>query len=211
MTETTTLAGYPFDRGLFESLVKRRLFFTEAFEIYRTSGALGGDGRGLFDYGPPGCALQSNIVDAWRRHFVLEENMLELDCTIMTPEAVFKTSGHVDKFEDWMCKDSKTGDFLRADHLIENVLEARLKGDRAARGLRLGSDDNGKPVGAKKQKRKVKDIQAVKLADQDVAEYEEILAKVCFYLRMPNSEFAVNGGLTWTCRLTITTAQNSEI
>ncbi|PLB47756.1 glycyl-tRNA synthetase [Aspergillus steynii IBT 23096] len=180
-TETKTLAGHPFDRGLFESLVKRRLFFTEAFEIYRTSGALGGDGRGLFDYGPPGCALQSNIVDAWRRHFVLEENMLELDCTIMTPEAVFKTSGHVDKFEDWMCKDSKSGDFLRADHLIENVLEARLKGDRIARGLGISSDDSSKPVDAKKQKRKVKDIQAVKLPDQEVAEYEEILAKIDNY------------------------------
>lgn len=38
------------------------------------------------DYGPPGCALQSNIVDLWRKHFVLQEDMLELYCTILTPE-----------------------------------------------------------------------------------------------------------------------------
>jgi glycyl-tRNA synthetase (class II) len=31
---------------------------------------------GLFDYGPPGCALQNNILAQWRQHFVLEEDML---------------------------------------------------------------------------------------------------------------------------------------
>ena len=61
--------------------------------------------------------------------------MLELDRTVLTPEGVFKTSGHVDKFSDWMCKDSKNGDYLRADHLVEIVLEGRLKGDKPARGI----------------------------------------------------------------------------
>lgn len=96
MSETTTFTGEPFNRAIFESLLKRRLFFTESFEIYRTSGNLHGDSRGLYDYGPPGSALQHNIVDAWRRHFVLEEDMLEVDCTTLTPEEVFKASGHVD-------------------------------------------------------------------------------------------------------------------
>lgn len=82
---------------------------------------------GLFDYGPPGCALQNNIVDMWRKHFVLEEQMLEVDCAIMTPYAVLKTSGHVDRFSDYMTTDVKTGDFFRADHLIEAFFEKRLK------------------------------------------------------------------------------------
>lgn len=184
MSEPTNFTGEPFNRGIFESLLKRRLFFTEAFEIYRISGSLHGDSRGLFDYGPPGSALQNNIVDGWRRHFVLEEDMLEVDCTVLTPEEVFKTSGHVDKFEDWMCKDSKTGDFLRADHLIENVLEARLKGDKAARGVAIDAkeEEEDAKVDAKKQKRKVKDIKAVQLPDSEVQEYEEILAKVSLLL-----------------------------
>ncbi|KAI1416840.1 glycyl-tRNA synthetase 1 [Hypoxylon sp. FL1857] len=122
----TTLKGERFDRSRFESVVKRRFFFTESFEIYRLSPNFKGDNRGLYDYGPPGCALQTNLVDAWRKHFVLEENMLELDCSIITPEAVLQTSGHVDKFADWMCKDPAKGEYLRADHLIENVLESRL-------------------------------------------------------------------------------------
>ncbi len=61
--------------------------------------------------------------------------MLELDTTIITPAPVFETSGHVARFADWMVKDVKSGDVLRADHLVKNVLEARLAGDKEARGL----------------------------------------------------------------------------
>jgi glycyl-tRNA synthetase len=90
-----TLKGDQVDRSVFEAVLKRRLFFTEAFEIYRLSPDYKGDNRGLFDYGPPGCALLANIVDVWRRHFVLEENMLEVDCTVITPAQVLKTSARI--------------------------------------------------------------------------------------------------------------------
>jgi glycyl-tRNA synthetase len=180
MATYTTRTGAAFDRTLFEVLVRRRLFFTASFEIYRTSSSFAGDTRGLYDYGPPGCALQAHIVDTWRKHFVLEENMLEVDCTVLTPEDVFKTSSHVDKFSDWMCKDTKKGDYLRADHLIENVLESRLIGDKTARGIAL-SDEKDDDVNTKKKKRAVKDIKVIKLDDAIAKEYEEILAKVrCF-------------------------------
>ncbi|KAM0684616.1 Glycine--tRNA ligase 1 [Mitosporidium daphniae] len=84
---------------------------------------------GLYDFGPPGCALQANIVDLWRRHFVFEEEMLEVDTTILTPYEVLKSSGHVDRFSDWMTRDSVTGDVYRADHLLKawikkHVIEA---------------------------------------------------------------------------------------
>ncbi|OCL09194.1 glycyl-tRNA synthetase [Glonium stellatum] len=182
MPDTTTLTGEPFDRTPFESLLRRRLFFTEAFEIYRTASNFTGDNRGLYDYGPPGCALQANIVDLWRKHFVLEEDMLELDCTMLTPEEVFKTSGHVDKFADWMCKDPVKGDYLRADHLIENVLEARLKGDKTARGIAVvEEEEKDNPANAKKKKMKIKDVKTQRLEDAIVQEYEEILAKIDNY------------------------------
>jgi glycyl-tRNA synthetase (class II) len=48
--------------------------------------------------------LQANVIDIWRKHFVLAENMLEMECTNLTPHAVLKTSGHVDKFTDLMVK-----------------------------------------------------------------------------------------------------------
>jgi glycyl-tRNA synthetase len=44
------------------------------------------------------------VIDIWRKHFVLAENMLEMECTNLTPHAVLKTSGHVDKFTDLMVK-----------------------------------------------------------------------------------------------------------
>ncbi|KAF2087602.1 glycyl-tRNA synthetase [Saccharata proteae CBS 121410] len=166
---TTTKAGAPFIREVFDSVLRRRLFYTPSFEIY-------GGVSGLYDYGPPGCALQANVVDAWRKHFVLEEDMLEVDCTMLTPHEVLKTSGHVDKFADWMCKDPKTGEIFRADHLVEEVLESRLKGDKEARGEKV--EDKEDP---KKKKKKVKEITAVKLDDSVIAEYENVLAQIDNY------------------------------
>lgn len=138
---------------------------------------------GLYDYGPTGCALQANILALWRNHFILEEEMLELDTPIMTPYDVLKTSGHVDKFADWMCKDVETGDIFRADHLVESVLEARLQGDkeaRAAQGKEIEKEveiEDDKGPAAKKNKKKVK-VVAMELDAKVKQEYEEILAKV---------------------------------
>ena len=99
--------------------------------------------------------------------------MLELDTTIMTPASVFETSGHVARFADWMVKDTKTGDVLRADHLVKNVLEARLAGDKEARGLAAAP-----PTDDKKKKKKSAKLAAVKLEDEVVKQYETILARV---------------------------------
>ncbi|CAH0049331.1 unnamed protein product [Clonostachys solani] len=165
----TTLKGQPLDKVLLESMLKRRLFYTPSFEIY-------GGVAGLYDYGPPGCALQANIIDQWRKHFILEEDMLEVDCTVLTPHEVLKTSGHVDKFADWMCKDPKNGEIMRADHFVEAVLEARLRGDKEARGQAIVE----KEADPKKKKKKAKS-EAVKLDDAVVTEYEEVLAKIDNY------------------------------
>jgi glycyl-tRNA synthetase len=113
----------------------------------------------------------------------LEEDMLEVDCTALTPAEVLKTSGHVDKFADWMCKDPKNGEILRADHFVEEVLEARLKGDKEARGLKI----EDKEEDPKKKKKKSKVAEAVKLDDAVVQEYEEILAKVWPHMSVQNS------------------------
>jgi len=108
-----------FDRGKLEDLLKRRFFYAPAFEIY-------GGVAGLYDFGPMGCAMEKNLVDIWRRHFVLEEQLLEVRCTQLTPHQVLKASGHVDRFSDVMVRDVKTGDCYRADHLLEGHLEKLL-------------------------------------------------------------------------------------
>jgi len=108
-----------FRAGLANTL-ERRMFYIPSFKIY-------GSVAGFYDYGPPGCAIKQNITQAWRQHFVLEENMLEVECPAVTPEVVLKASGHVDRFTDFMVTDVKTGDCYRADHLLENTLEALLE------------------------------------------------------------------------------------
>ncbi|KAK8844025.1 glycine-tRNA ligase [Kwoniella newhampshirensis] len=173
LTAPVNKTVHAFDKGVLDALLARRFFFAPAFEIY-------GGVAGLYDYGPTGSALQANILDAWRKHYIIEEDMLELDTTIMTLAEVLKTSGHVDKFADWMCKDVKTGEIFRADHLVEGVLEARLKGDKEARGVKdepAAEEDGDK----KKKKKKVVKSVAVKLDDNTVQEYEYLLAQIDNY------------------------------
>lgn len=105
-----------FDRSRMEDLLKRRFFFDQSFAIY-------GGITGQYDFGPMGCAFKANLLNAWRSFFVLEEQMLEVDCSILTPEPVLKASGHVDRFADLMVKDVKSGECYRLDHLIKAHLE----------------------------------------------------------------------------------------
>ncbi|KAA1472692.1 glycyl-tRNA synthetase [Dentipellis sp. KUC8613] len=159
--------AHPFSKPQLEALLNRRFFYAPAFEIY-------GGVAGLYDYGPPGSSLQANIIAEWRKHFIVEELMLEIDSTIMTPAPVFETSGHVARFADWMVKDTKTGDVLRADHLVKNVLEARLAGDKEARGQAAQPQEDKKD---KKSKKKAKSV-AVRLEDDVIKTYEQILAQL---------------------------------
>ncbi|KAM8967175.1 glycine--tRNA ligase [Pelodytes ibericus] len=110
------------DRAKMEDTLKRRFFYDQAFAIY-------GGVSGLYDFGPVGCALKNNIIQIWRQHFIQEEQILEIDCTMLTPEPVLKTSGHVDKFADFMVKDLKNGECFRADHLLKAHLQ-KLMSDK---------------------------------------------------------------------------------
>ncbi|XP_053322804.1 glycine--tRNA ligase [Spea bombifrons] len=110
------------DRSKMEDTLKRRFFYDQAFAIY-------GGVSGLYDFGPVGCALKNNIIQTWRQHFIQEEQILEIDCTMLTPEPVLKTSGHVEKFADFMVKDVKNGECFRADHLLKAHLQ-KLMSDK---------------------------------------------------------------------------------
>jgi len=105
-----------FPRKAFDDTLVRKMFVIPSFEIH-------GGVKGLFDLGPPACGLKANVIDTWRKHFVLEENMLEMECTNLTPKCVLETSGHVDKFTDMMVKDVETGECFRADKLLEDFID----------------------------------------------------------------------------------------
>lgn len=61
------------------------------------------------------------------KHFILSESMLEMECTCLTPETVLKTSGHVERFTDLMVKDLETSECTRADHLLEDAIDALIE------------------------------------------------------------------------------------
>uniref|UniRef100_A0A7S2WQ73 glycine--tRNA ligase n=1 Tax=Mucochytrium quahogii TaxID=96639 RepID=A0A7S2WQ73_9STRA len=110
------VAGPEFDRAGMEDVMVRRMIVVPSFEIH-------GGTSGFFDFGPVGCALKDNILQVWKRHFVYQERMLQVEATCLTMSAVLETSGHVERFVDLMCKDPETGFCYRADKLLEDHLE----------------------------------------------------------------------------------------
>ncbi|XP_029034569.1 glycine--tRNA ligase [Osmia bicornis bicornis] len=129
LSETTI-----FDKARMEDLLKRRFFYDQSFAIY-------GGITGQFDFGPMGCALKTNLLNVWRSFFVLEEQMLEVDCSILTPEPVLKASGHVERFADLMVKDTKSGECYRLDHLIKSHLEKVISDKKTSEDTRAECKD----------------------------------------------------------------------
>jgi glycyl-tRNA synthetase len=105
---------------LLEEIVKRRLIYWPSAEIY-------GGVAGFYDYGPLGVAIRRNIVEKWRRIFVLpyQDVIIEVETPIVMPEPVFKASGHLDHFTDFVVTCTKCGRKYRADHLVEEELAKR--------------------------------------------------------------------------------------
>lgn len=83
--------------------------------------------KGLYDYGPPGAAVKGNLQQLWKKHFITYDNMLEVDCTALTPYDVLEASGHTAKFCDLLVSDSSNNAPYRADHLLQDKLEELLK------------------------------------------------------------------------------------
>ena len=123
--------GQKYHKVELDDLLKRKYYLLPSFQIY-------GGVAGLYDFGPPGCALKHNIEELCRNHFIIEENMLEIEGTMLTPEIVLKTSGHVDKFADPIVKDLKDGVCYRADKFLEEQLQAMLE---KAKKLKLTPED----------------------------------------------------------------------
>ena len=71
MQSQNTVVEEQFNRKSFDELIVRKMYVIKSFEIHNGP-------SGLFDYGPPACALKSNVLSKWRQIFVLEESMLEM-------------------------------------------------------------------------------------------------------------------------------------
>ncbi len=96
------------------AVLKRRGFLQPSYGIY-------GGVAGFYEYGPLGTRLKRNVEDLWRDLYVLEEEMLEVETPTVSPEAVFKASGHVDRFADPLVECEECSASHRADHLLEDA------------------------------------------------------------------------------------------
>lgn len=94
------------------NLCKRRGFVFPSNEIYSAL-------SGFYDYGPLGVELKNNIKQRWWRDFVRRrEDIVGVDCAIISPAQVWAASGHLEGFTDPMvdCKVSKLR--YRADQVF---------------------------------------------------------------------------------------------
>ncbi|OGH18844.1 MAG: glycine--tRNA ligase [Candidatus Levybacteria bacterium RIFCSPHIGHO2_12_FULL_38_12] len=104
------------------ALVKRRGFMYPGSDLY-------GGLANTYDYGPMGAELLRNIRDLWWTEFIQKRgDIVGLDASLISHHKIWVASGHVASFADAMvdCKNCKLR--VRADHLIEDVLEKNVEG-----------------------------------------------------------------------------------
>ncbi len=96
------------------ALARRRGILWPSFEVH-------GKVAGFYDYGPAGTAIKRNVLEVWRRTFVVEGGLLEIDTPSVTPYDVFEASGHVEEFTDLMAKCGSCGSFQKVEGLLDGI------------------------------------------------------------------------------------------
>ncbi|MDD5583705.1 MAG: glycine--tRNA ligase [Candidatus Omnitrophica bacterium] len=93
------------------SLCRRRGFVFGGSEIY-------GGLSSIWDYGPLGAKLKKTIKDIWWDTYVNKRgDIVGLDSSIIMHEDVFKASGHLEGFADWLVDCPKCKKRFRIDKL----------------------------------------------------------------------------------------------
>lgn len=95
------------------AFAKSRGFVFPSSEIY-------GGFSAVFDYGPLGELLKTNIANAWKKEMVQRNaDIFGLDAGIFMAPKVWKASGHVDSFDDPQIECRSCNTRYRADHVLE--------------------------------------------------------------------------------------------
>jgi len=94
------------------ALARRRGFFWSSYEIY-------GGVSGFINWGPLGSVMKRKIEDKFRDLFIRRLGLYEIETPIISPEVVFKASGHLESFREPMVECSKCKRRFRADHLLQ--------------------------------------------------------------------------------------------
>ncbi len=107
------------------NIATKRGFFYPSAEIY-------GAKAGFWTYGHLGTLLKHNWENLWREYFLgLADNYYEIEDCVMLPKDVFKSSGHLEHFNDPLTECKKCHFRFRADELIEDELKINAGGLKA--------------------------------------------------------------------------------
>jgi glycyl-tRNA synthetase len=103
-------------------IAKKRGFVCASSEIY-------GGLSGFYDFGPIGFSLKRKLIEYWRDFFVRsEDNIFEIETSLIMPERVFEASGHLKGFVDPITQCKKCRNVFRADNLIEEKTKLFVEG-----------------------------------------------------------------------------------
>lgn len=103
-----------------EMIATKSLYFPSA-EIYSNNFA------GFYEYGPLGNKIRLNIINFWRKEFVEKNNFFEISGSIILPEQVFISSGHLKNFDDPIAICSKTKKAYKLDKYLSEKLGKEIE------------------------------------------------------------------------------------
>ncbi len=132
------------DLDVIVSLAKRRGFVFPSSEIY-------GGINAVWDYGPLGVELKSNVKRAWWRAMVQErDDIVGLDAGILMHPQVWVTSGHVGSFSDPLVECGRCHRRFRLDELpgTEELTATDLRDETVVARLGLTCPIDGGPLSA---------------------------------------------------------------
>lgn len=118
-----------------EKIAKKRGFIFKSSEIY-------GGVSGFYDYGPLGFILKEKLIKYWRDFFIKEDNIFEIETSLIMPEKVFEASGHLKGFTDPITICKKCKKVFRADNLIEDLLKIFVEGKKAEELTKIIRENN---------------------------------------------------------------------
>ncbi len=134
----------------FIDLAKKRGFFWQSSEIY-------GGTSGMFDYGPLGLLLKIKLIEKWRNFFVKQEdNVYEIETSLIQPEKVFEASGHLKSFIDPVTQCKNCNSIFRADDLIQKKTKEFVEGKKPEELTKIIKENNIKCPKCKGELSKVK-------------------------------------------------------
>ncbi len=107
-----------------EDLFKKIISHTKEYGFIFPSSEIYDGLSAVYDYGPYGCELKNNIKNYWWKSMVqMHENIVGIDTAIFMHPTIWKSSGHVDAFNDPLIDNKDSKKRYRADVLIEDYLQ----------------------------------------------------------------------------------------